>query len=143
MFRYRRVLGAALLAGVALGILAGPASGTPAGTSQAQRYVITLKGDYAVSEGYAVGSSYAVYAVSQSYAVYAVTHDYAVRAIQSAGGTVTDDLSQQIGVIVAQSTNAQFATLLQRYAVTSGYAVIDGVSKDRRVPIRVRRSSGG
>ena len=130
MFRFHRVLRALLLAGVGLGLVAGPASGSTAGTSQTQRYVVTLSGDYAVSEGYAVGSSYAVYAVSQNYAVYAVTHDYAVRAIQAAGGTVTNDLSQQIGVIVAESANAEFATLLQKYAVTNGYAVIDGVSKD-------------
>ena len=67
---------------------------------------------------------------------------------------MTNDLSQQIGVIVAESANAEFATLLQKYAVTNGYAVIDGVSKDSATkqpqpqpstarPIRARRSSGG
>ena len=131
MFRFHRVLRAALVTGVVLGLVAGPAGAGTAGTSGTQRYIVTLSGDYAVSEGYAVGSSYAVYAVSQNYAVYAVTHDYAVRAIEAAGGVVTNDLSQQIGVIVAESANAQFASLLQTYAVTNGNAVIDGVSKDK------------
>jgi len=131
MFRFHRVLRAALVAGVALGVITAPANAGTTGTNQTQRYVITLAGDYAVSEGYAVGSSYAVYAVSQSYAVYAVTHDYAVQAIQAAGGVVTNDLSQQIGVIVAESPNAQFASLLQKYAVMDGYAVIDAGSPDK------------
>src|SRR3954462_8442560 len=109
MFRYPRLLPAILVAGVALGI-ASSASGYAVGDDyavQAQRYVITLNGDYAVSEGYAVGSSYAVYAV---------TRDDAVYAVQAAGGTVTNDLTQQIGVLVAESTNANFATLVQQYA---------------------------
>ena len=73
MFGYPRLLPAILLAGVALG-LASSASGAPVGDGyavQAQRYIITLNGDYAVSEGYAVGSSYAVYAVAHDYAVHA------------------------------------------------------------------------
>jgi lantibiotic leader peptide-processing serine protease len=124
MSRYARLLPAILLAGVALG-LAGSASGYAVGDGyavQAERYIIALNGDYAVSEGYAVGSSYAVYAVA---------HDYAVYAVQAAGGTVTNDLSRQIGVLVAESSNANFATLVQQYAVINGYAVIQSVSKDK------------
>jgi subtilisin family serine protease len=124
MHRTPRRLLALLLVGLALG-LASSASGSVAGNDyavQAQRYVIALKGDYAVNEGYAVGSSYAVYAVA---------HDYAVYAVQAAGGTVTNDLSRQIGVLVAESANANFATLLQQYAVLDGYAVIQSVSTDK------------
>ena len=129
-----------LLAGVALG-LASAASGSTDGTGyavQAQRYVVTLTGDYAVSEGYAVGSSYAV-SGHPSYAVYAVTHDYAVYAVQAAGGTVTNDLSRQIGVLIVESSNADFATLLQQYAVMNGYAVIQSVSRDRATKQKRRR----
>jgi subtilisin family serine protease len=121
MFPHRpRLLTAMFLAAVALG-LASSASGSTDGTGYAVRYIIALNGDYAVSEGYAVGSSYAVYAVA---------HDYAVYAVEAAGGTVTNDLSRQIGVIVAESSNANFATLVQQYAVTGGYAVIQSVSED-------------
>jgi subtilisin family serine protease len=112
-----------LMAGIALG-LASSASGYAVGDDyavQAQRYIITLNGDYAVSEGYAVGSSYAVYAVA---------HDYAVYAVQAAGGTVVDNLSQQIGVLIAESSSANFATLVQQYAVANGYALIQSVSQD-------------
>jgi lantibiotic leader peptide-processing serine protease len=148
MFRYHRLLLAVLLAGVALGALAGSASGYAVGGDyavQTQRYVITLSGDYAVVDGYAVGASYAV---TSNYAVYAVTHQYAVYAVQAAGGTITDDLSTQIGVIIAQSPNADFATLVQKYAVVDGYAVIDAVSKDKSVPEEQRpagepRKDGG
>jgi subtilisin family serine protease len=124
MVRTPRLLLALLLAGIALGA-ASSASGSVGGDSyavQSQRYVIALAGDYAVSDGYAVGSSYGVYAVA---------HDYAVYAVQLAGGTVTDDLSRQIGVLIAESANASFATLVQQYAVMNGYAVIQSVSKDK------------
>ena len=93
MFRHHRMYRALLLALVALGLAAGSASSSRAGDSyalHAQRYIIALNGDYAVSEGYAVGSSYAVYAL---------THQYALYAVQASGGTITNDLSQQIGVL--------------------------------------------
>ncbi|MBD0347529.1 MAG: S8 family serine peptidase [Thermoleophilia bacterium] len=113
---------AVLVAAVALGGLTlSSASGYAVDT---KRYIITLDGDYAVTDGYAVGSDYAVYAV---------THQYAVYAVQAAGGTITNDLSKQIGVIVAESANGNFAQLVQEYAVTGGYAVIDSVSEDRSV----------
>src|SRR5919197_1674896 len=107
MLRFARLLPAVLIAGIALGI-ASSASGGDTYALQAERYIIALNGDYAVSEGYAVGSSYGVYAL---------THDYALYAVQAAGGTVTDDLSQQIGVLIAESSNANFATLVQQYAL--------------------------
>ncbi len=116
---FHRLLLAAGLAVVALGLGASTASGYAVDT---KRYIITLDGDYAVTDGYAVGSSYAVYAV---------THQYAVYAVQAAGGTVTSDLSKQIGVIIAESANSDFATLVQQYAVVDGYAVIESVSTDK------------
>jgi subtilisin family serine protease len=133
MFRYHRLLLAVLLAAVGLAAIASSASGYAVGDSyavQQERYIITLAGDYAVSEGYAVGTAYAVTQQSPNYAVYAVTHNYAVYAVEAAGGTIVDDLSQQIGVLVAESGNSDFATLLMQYAVQDGYAVIDSVSRD-------------
>jgi subtilisin family serine protease len=120
MFRAHRLSLALVLAAAALCTLgATSASGYAVDT---QRYIITLDGDYAVTEGYAVGTDYAVYAV---------THQYAVYAVQAAGGQVVNDLSTQIGVIVAESANANFATLVEQYAVVNGYAVIESVSKDK------------
>ena len=122
MFRLHRLLLAVFVAAVALcGLTISSASGYAV---QTKTYIITLDGDYAVVDGYAVGSSYAVYAV---------THEYAVYAVQAAGGTVTNDRSKQIGVIVAESANANFAQLVQDYAVMGGYAVIESVSEDRGV----------
>ncbi len=143
MFRIHRLMLAVLVAAVALGAMTtSSASGYAVGPDYAvgtdyavdtQRYVITLAGDYAVTDGYAVGSSYAVYAV---------THQYAVYAVEAAGGKVVSDLSTQIGVIVAESANANFATLVQQYAVTGGYAVIDGVSKDKAAKQKDERPAG-
>ena len=119
MFRLHRLLLAVFVAAVALcGLTLSSASGYAVET---KTYIITLDGDYAVVDGYAVGSSYAVYAV---------THQYAVYAVQAAGGTVTNDLSKQIGVIVAESANGNFAELVQNYAVMGGYAVIESVTED-------------
>jgi subtilisin family serine protease len=133
MFRYHRLLLAVLLAAVGLAAIASSASGYAVGDSyavQQERYIVTLAGDYAVSEGYAVGTAYAVTQQSPAYAVYAVAHDYAVYAVEAAGGTIVDDLSHQIGVLVVESPNADFANLLMQYAVMDGYAVIDAVSRD-------------
>jgi lantibiotic leader peptide-processing serine protease len=91
---------------------------------------------YAVGEEYAVGSCYAVgagYAVGPEYAVdscYAVDHDYAVGLVTLAGGTVTNDLMNQIGVLVVESANAAFAEIMQSYAVVDGYAVVEEVGED-------------
>jgi subtilisin family serine protease len=151
MFPYHRLLLAVLLAAVALGGMTSSASGYAVGGDyavQGQRYVITLAGDYAVSEGYAVGSAYAVTEGSANYAVYAVTHQYAVYAVEAAGGTITNDLSKEIGVIIAESPAAEFATLVKQYAVVDGYAVIDAVSADKSVeeqqkPAGDARKDGG
>lgn len=151
MIRTPRLWLAALAAGVALAVLLpGVASGYAVGDDYAvstSRYVVTLSGDYAVTDGYAVGSSYAVTQASASYAVYAVTHQYAVYAVQASGGTVVDDLSAQIGVLVVEAPNTNFVSLLQRYAVMDGYAVIAGVSRDSGTkqeapPSRTRKGGG-
>ena len=113
MFRHHRLLLGVLTAAL---LVAGLSAGSAGGYAVDEKaYVITLDGDYAVQDGYAVGSDYAVYAVAQQYAVYAV---------QAAGGTVISDMSKDIGVIYAVSSNTNFAELL------SQYAVIDAVSQD-------------
>jgi subtilisin family serine protease len=79
--------------------------------------------DYAVDDNYAVDNTYAVlcnYAVLNGYAVgcdYAVAHDYAVSLVEAAGGTVTNDLLNQIGVLVVDSPNALFDEAMRAYAV--------------------------
>jgi subtilisin family serine protease len=92
--------------------------------------------EYAVGDQYAVGNCYAVdgsYAVGPSYAVgscYAVAHDYAVGLVTAAGGTVTSDLMNQIGVLVVESANEAFAEIMRTYAVLNGYAVVEEVAED-------------
>jgi subtilisin family serine protease len=49
------------------------------------------------------------------YAVYAVAHDYAVYAVNAAGGSVASDLLQQTGVLVVESANPAFATVMSAY----------------------------
>ncbi len=151
MIRTHRLWLAAVSAAAVLAVLMpGVASGYAVGNDYAvsmSRYVVTLSGDYAVTDGYAVGSSYAVTQASASYAVYAVTHQYAVYAVQAAGGTITNDLSQQIGVLIVEAPNSDFSSLVQKYAVMDGYAVIDSVSRDRGVkqepPPQQTRKDGG
>jgi subtilisin family serine protease len=151
MIRTPRLWLAALSAAVAFAVLMpGVASGYAVGNDYAvsmNRYVVALSGDYAVTDGYAVGSSYAVTQASASYAVYAVTHQYAVYAVHAAGGTIVNDLSSQIGVLVVEAPNADFANLLSQYAVMDGYAVIASVSRDTGVkqeaPPQSTRKSGG
>jgi lantibiotic leader peptide-processing serine protease len=127
-----------LILGVALAVAALPLSQAGAGTADAQRYIVVFEGDYAVDGTYAVESTYAVlctyavtgtyavgggyavgcdYAVGDLYAVYAVAHTYAVSIVEAAGGTVTNDLLQQTGVLVVESTNALFAEVMRSYAV--------------------------
>ena len=47
---------------------------------------------------------------------YALNHAYALSLVQGAGGTVTADLSKQIGVMLVQSTNSLFAQVMRTYA---------------------------
>jgi subtilisin family serine protease len=90
-------------------VLAGPANGASAAT---QRYLVVFNGSYALDGSYALGGNYAL------------NHDSALQAVSLAGGTVTSDLSKQIGVMVVESANAQF------YALMSSYALVDVVGTD-------------
>ena len=87
--------------------MAGAALGTPtlAADTAAERYIVVFDGGYALDGSYALGGDYAL------------NHTYALEIVRAAGGTVTSDLSKQIGVMVAESSNAQFATLLGTYAL--------------------------
>jgi hypothetical protein len=82
--------------------------------------------------GYALDSSYALldssagnylgdgYALLDAYALdenYALARDYALYALSMAGGTITSDLSRQIGVFIVDSANAQFAQIMKTYAL--------------------------
>lgn len=78
----------------------------------ALRYLVVFSGTYAVDGSYALGGNYAV------------NHEYALGLVQAAGGTVTADLSKQIGVMVVESTNSAF------YAVMNGYALVEAVGLD-------------
>ena len=110
---------------LAVALLVGGSRVEPGGASTAgtKGYLVVFSGNYAVDGSYAVNGGYAVlcnYAVASGYAVgcnYAVAHDYAVSLVKAAGGTVSSDLLSQTGVLVVQSTNALFASLMGTYAV--------------------------
>jgi subtilisin family serine protease len=127
--RKRYGVAAAILA---LAVLAGVSKVETGGasTGDAKRYLVVFSGNYAVDGTYAVESTYAVlcnYAVASGYAVgcnYAVAHDYAVSLVTAAGGTVANDMLDQIGVLAVDSSNALFAQAL------SAYAVVDEVGRD-------------
>ena len=117
---------------LAVALLVGGSRVEPGGASTAgtKSYLVVFSGNYAVDGSYAVNGGYAVlcnYAVASGYAVgcnYAVAHDYAVSLVKAAGGTVSSDLLGQTGVLVVQSTNALFATVM------GAYAVVEDVGED-------------
>ncbi|HEY8135561.1 MAG TPA: S8 family serine peptidase [Candidatus Limnocylindrales bacterium] len=100
-----------------------------------------LARDYALGAGYALAQATAGYALDSSYALldstagdylrdgyalldayaldqnYALARDYALYALSMAGGTITSDLSRQIGVFIVDSRNAQFAQIMKSYAL--------------------------
>lgn len=121
MFKRNALVGA--IAAVALLVGASPVGAGSSGTGGNQRYLVVFAGDYAVDSTYAVGGGYAVlcnYAVLNGYAVtcdYAVAEDYAVSLVEAAGGAVTSNMLDQIGVLVVESPNALFADLVRTYAV--------------------------
>jgi subtilisin family serine protease len=131
-----RLLLLAVVTALAVGAL--PLSEAGADTADSKRYIVVFSGDYAVDGTYAVESTYAVlctyavtgtyavggnyavgcdYAVNDAYAVYAVANKYAVSLVESAGGTVTNNLLKQTGVIIAESKNEAFAEVMRSYAV--------------------------
>jgi subtilisin family serine protease len=106
---HRRAAGA-LFSLILVATMAGsPALATESAT---QRYLVVLSGTYALDGTYALGGNYALH------------HDAALQAVRAAGGTVTSDLSKQIGVMVVESANARFAALL------SSYALVEAVGTD-------------
>jgi subtilisin family serine protease len=104
----RRVL--ALSAGL---VLAGSVTlGVSAGTSTPQRYLVVFAGSYALDGSYALGGNYAL------------NHQYALDLVRAAGGTVTTDLSRQIGVMVVESASSEF------YALMDAYALVEEIGLD-------------
>lgn len=110
--RARRRAAGALLAMV----LVGATMGAPASAAEtaAQRYLVVFSGTYALDGSYALGGNYAL------------NHSYALEAVKAAGGTVATDLSKQIGVMVVESSSAQF------YALMKSYALVEEIGKDWR-----------
>ncbi len=91
------------------------------------------------SVGYALDSAYALlgttannylgnnYALLDAYALgenYALARDYALYVISVAGGTVSTDLTREIGVMIVDSKNTNFAQ------IASSYALVQSVGKD-------------
>lgn len=106
--RIRRTL--ATVAGL---LLAGSLSlNVSAGESYAVRYLVVFGGSYGLDGSYALGGNYAL------------NYKYALGLVEAAGGTVTNDLSKQIGVMVVESSNEAF------YALMSSYAIVEEVGQD-------------
>ncbi len=100
----------ALLAAVTLaGTMAVTASASSGASS---RYLVVFDGTYALDGSYALGGDYAL------------NHEYALSIVEAAGGTVTTDLSRQIGVMIVEAANQDF------YALLSSYALVDEVGRD-------------
>jgi lantibiotic leader peptide-processing serine protease len=108
--RMRRTLIAALAA-TALAGLAGavPTASSSTDLAQSQRYLVVLAGVQGEQGFTATGTAAAVNA-----------------AVAAAGGTVANDLSKQIGVLVAESSSATFASAL------SSSALVATVGKDKK-----------
>ncbi len=104
----------ALLAAAAAVVLAGLAGAVPTASSstdltQSQRYLVVLTGVQG-DEGFtATGTATAVNA-----------------AVAAAGGSVANDLSKQIGVLVVESSSASFAAAL------SSSSLVETVGKDKK-----------
>ncbi len=106
-----------------------------------------LDSGYALARGYALGQGYALaratngYALNGAYALldntannylgnnyalldayaldqnYALARDYALYVVSAAGGTITADLTKQIGVMIIDSKNSNFAQIARSYAL--------------------------
>jgi subtilisin family serine protease len=98
----------------ALALAASMAVNVSASSSATERYLVVFNGSYALDGSYALGGNYAL------------NHEYALGLVQAAGGTVSADLSKQIGVMVVESANSAF------YALMTGYALVDEVGQDYR-----------
>jgi len=86
---------------VLLALSAMPAATTRAATGDVKHYLVVFAGEYALDGSFELGGSYAL-----NYAA-------ALSLVQTAGGSVTADLSRQIGVMVVASANDLFAETLR------------------------------
>ncbi len=104
--------GIAALAAVVLAGLAGavPTASSSTDLAQSQRYLVVLAGVQGDQGFAATGTAAAVNA-----------------AVAAAGGTVANDLSKQIGVLVVESSAASFASAL------SSSALVATVGKDKKL----------
>jgi subtilisin family serine protease len=82
-----------------------PAAPALATSGATERYLVVFSGSYALDGSYALGGDYAL------------NHNYALQAVTAAGGTVTSDLTKQIGVMVVESASSRFSTLMSSYAL--------------------------
>ena len=98
----------------ALAVTAIVVAGSPvrAQESAAQRYIVVFAGTYALDGTYALGGNYAL------------NHEYALQIVKASGGTVTNDLSKQIGVMLVESSSDTF------YALLSQYALVESIGRD-------------
>jgi subtilisin family serine protease len=100
-----------LVAAIALAAALLPGS-VLAQSAETKRYLVVFGGEYALDGSYALGGNYAL------------NHGAALAAVEAAGGTVANDLSKQIGVMVVDSANAQFLALIK------GYALVEEAGED-------------
>jgi subtilisin family serine protease len=102
------------IAALAAVVVAGLAGAVPTASSSldataSQRYIVVLAGVQGAEGFTATGTAAAISA-----------------AVQAAGGTVANDLSTQIGVLVVESSSATFASAL------SSSALVQTVGKDKK-----------
>jgi lantibiotic leader peptide-processing serine protease len=92
----------AALAAMVVACLAGAIPGSSSSAAGSQRYLVVLAGTQG-SDGFALAG----------------TKQAVSTAVTAAGGTIATDLSRQIGVLVAESTSAVFASALTSTLVES------------------------
>lgn len=119
-----------VLGGVVLALGLAPAGAGGAASLQATRYIVVLTGTQTQSGFQLAGS-----------------HDAAVSLVRSAGGTVANDLSRQIGVLVAESSSPLFAETLRASGlvdeVGADFAVKSIPSKEEAQAAGALSPSGG
>ena len=103
MFKSYRVLG--VLLGLALAVGALPFATATASTGATKNYTVVFKGEYGLDGTFQLGGNYGL------------NHQYALELVKAAGGTVTADLSKQIGVMAVQSSNALFLEAIRTYGL--------------------------
>ena len=95
---WRRVLAAICAIALVLSLTSTAPAGAEAG---ATRYMVVFSATQNAAGSYELGGNFAL------------NHQAALSLVQSAGGSVTADLSQQIGVMLVTSTSAAFANILR------------------------------